>query len=161
MFNKLVALAITGVLTVSGTAILSTLSIISAPLTSSANAQAQRYKVTFWYVINNSDDGPLDNTLELHGTLMAGGTTIRYIDRASPQSKEKGHTLHIGSHTTTNRSILVNATLTDRDDATSDDRVFFLDNGYNLNLENNVGKQIWRRDFPDQATLYMYVEKVK
>jgi hypothetical protein len=41
MFDKLFALAVTGLLTASGTAVLSTLSIVSTPLTPSAQAQAQ------------------------------------------------------------------------------------------------------------------------
>lgn len=155
MFNKLLALAITGLLTVSGTAILSALSIVSAPLTPSANAQAQRYKVTFWYIINNADDGGFDNTLELHGTLMAGGETVKHIPRTSPQSRESTNILQMGSYITTNKTIRLTATLKDRDDL-----IFFLTD-YSLNLENNVGKQIARRGAPDQATLYMYVEKVK
>jgi hypothetical protein len=159
MFDKLLALAMTGLLTAFGTAILSTVSIVSTPLTPSANAQAQKYKVTFWYIINNSDDGPFDSTLELHGTLMAGGDTVKNIPRASPQSRESADILQMGSHITTNKTIRINAVLNDRDELTPDDLVFILKD-YSLNLENNVGKQIARRGAADQATLYMYIEKV-
>lgn len=160
MFDKLLALAMTGLLTASGTAIFSALSIVSTPMTPSANAQAQKYKVTFWYVINNSDDGPGDNTVELHGTLMAGGDTVKVIPRTSPQSREGAEILQMGSYLTTNTSILVNATLYDRDELTPDDLMFSLQ-GRSFDLANNVGKQIRYKVIADQATLYMYVEKVK
>jgi hypothetical protein len=45
MFNKLFALTMTGLLTTSGTAVFSALSIFSTPLTPSANAQAQPQKL--------------------------------------------------------------------------------------------------------------------
>jgi hypothetical protein len=45
MSNKLFTLAMTGLLTASGTAVLSALSIVSTPLTPSANAQVQAQKL--------------------------------------------------------------------------------------------------------------------
>jgi hypothetical protein len=45
MFDKLLAFAMTGLLTASGTAVLSVLSIFSTPLTPSANAQVQSQKL--------------------------------------------------------------------------------------------------------------------
>jgi hypothetical protein len=165
MFDKLFALAMTGLLTASGTAVLSTLSIFSAPLTPSANAQAQaqKYKVTMWYVIDNSNDGPFDNTLELYSELQVGSVRGT-IKRTSPRSRERGNTLHLGTtRTITDSSIIINASLMDRDEGTSDDQVFMLEN-YSLDLANNVGKQVsksYTGPGGEAATLHMLVEKVQ
>jgi hypothetical protein len=165
MFNKFFALAMTGLLTASGTAVFSALSIVSAPLTPSANAQAQKYKVTFRYKIDQSNDGSFDNTLEVYGNVFVGSTKVGSISRNGARSKEAGQDLEMGSYITTDPSIVVSASLLDRDEATSDDRVFQLDN-YNLtNLAARAGKpavtQSWRSGKGEGATLFMIVEKVK
>jgi hypothetical protein len=166
MFDKLFALAITGLVAASSTAVLSTLSIVSTPLTPSANAQAQaqKYKVTFRYRIDQSNDGAFDNTLEVYGNVFVGGDKVGSIGRNTPRSKEAGQDLEMGSYITTNPSIVVSASLLDRDEAGSDDRVFQLGN-YNLtNLAAKAGKpavtQSWRSGEGEGATLYMIVEKV-
>jgi hypothetical protein len=165
MFDKLFALAMTGLVTASGTAVLSTLSIVSTPLTPSANAQAQaqKYKVTMWYVIDNSNDGPFDNTLELYSELRVGGARS-VVKRTNPRSRERGNIFHLGTtRTITDRSIIINASLMDRDELTPDDQVFSLDN-YSLDLAGNVGKQVSKSYVGpggEAATLHMLVEKVQ
>jgi hypothetical protein len=139
------------------------LSIVSAPLTPSANAQAQKYKVTFRYSIDRSNDGPLDNTMEVYGDIFVGGTKAASIKRNSAKSREARQNLEMGSYTTTNPSIVVNANLLDRDEATPDDPVFVL-KGYTLNLANNVGRErtVSRNSGQGEAaTLHMFVEKAE
>jgi hypothetical protein len=165
MFDKFFALAITGLLTASSAAVLSTLSIVSTPLTPSANAQAQaqKYKVTFWYTIDQANDGAFDNVLELYGKLTVDGDQKSLIDRSRPLSREVNQDVNLTTIYTNKPSINVNATLTDVDTATGDDPVFRLD-GFNLNLAAFAGREKtiqYRSGQGEGATLHMQVDRVR
>jgi hypothetical protein len=161
MSNKFFALAMTGLLTASGTAVFSALSIVSAPLTPSANAQSQRYKVVFWYTIDQANDGPLDNVLELYGELKVDGGTKHTIGR--PVSREANQNLDLTTIYVSKPSITVNATLSDRDTASADDPVFRMDN-FILNLADFAGREKtvrYRSGQGEGATLHMQVSRVR
>jgi hypothetical protein len=90
------------------------------------------YKVTASFTIDNSEDGPLDDTLEVYGEVRIDNNIIRSIPRNAAQSRKAGQTLSMGevvvsnntNNVNTSRNITVNAFLNDRDTLPSDDKVF-------------------------------------
>ncbi|WP_310485301.1 hypothetical protein [Chamaesiphon sp. VAR_48_metabat_403] len=163
MSNKLFALAMTGLLTASGAAVFSALSIVSTPLTPSANAQAQRYKVVFWYTIDQANDGVLDNVLEVYGKLKVDGNDKYEIYRSRPLSREANQDVNLTTIYVNKPSITVNATLSDVDTASADDPVFRMD-GFTLNLAAFEGREKtvrYRSGQGEGATLHMQVNRVR
>jgi hypothetical protein len=162
MLNKILPLALTALVTISGSTVLSAALVTNPLLTPSANAQAQRYKVIFWYTIDGSDDGWLDNKVELYGDITVNGRTVRHINRGNAVSREAGQNLMMKTIFTNEPSLVVNASLVDRDAASADDPVFRMDN-LTLNLASLAGRERtvkWRSGGGEGATLHMQVVRV-
>jgi hypothetical protein len=160
MLNKILPLALTGLIAASSSTIISAALVTNPLLTPSANAQSQRYQVIFWYTIDGSNDGWGDNTVELYGDIFVNGQEIQKISRSKARSREAGQTLQMVDYFfTTDQSIVVNATLNDRDRTSGDDPVFRMDN-LRLNLASYVGRERtvrWSSGGGEGATLHMQV----
>ncbi len=161
MLNKILPLALTGLITVSSSTVISAALVTNPLLTPSANAQAQRYRVAFWYTIDGSDDGWLDNTVEVYGDITVNGRVVSQIMRDSAISREAGQNLRMAVVNTNKQSIVVSASLVDHDSTSGDDPVFRMDN-FTLNLANYVGREkiVRWRSGGSGATLHMQVERV-
>jgi hypothetical protein len=161
MLNKFLPLALTALIATSSTTVITAALVTNPLMTSSANAQAQRYRVVFWYTIDGSDDGWLDNTVELYGEITVNGRVISQVMRDGAIPREAGQTLRMANILTNKQSVVINASLVDHDSVSADDQVFRLDN-FTLNLANYVGREKtirWRSGGGEGATLHIQVER--
>jgi hypothetical protein len=101
-----------------------------SPVAKAQGIPDPRFKITAFFTIDSSGDGPLDNTLEVYGKVKINNTITRSISRSSAQSIQAGQTLRMGELIVTtgtqlsNSYIIIDAMLMDRDTLGSDDDVF-------------------------------------
>ncbi len=128
-----------------------------------AMAAPPQYKVTTFFTIDRSGDGPLDNTIEVYGEVRINGEVNRSIDRSAARSKEAGQTLDMGQKVVTGNKIDIKAFLKDRDTATPDDDVFQMQTSQ-VNLAATAGSErtfTFRSPAGDEgATLHVRVDRL-
>ncbi len=129
-------------------------------------AQQPTYRVKMWFTILNSNDGVGDNTLELYGQTRINGNIVANIDRrqADGFKREAGQTVEMGTYTTTDTNIIVDAWLNDADSGSSDDPVFRM-GGVNpsMNLPSRVGRErriTYRASGGESAMLHIRVDQL-
>jgi hypothetical protein len=128
-----------------------------------AMAAPPQYKVTTFFTIDRSGDGPFDNTIEVYGEVRINGEVNRSIDRSAARSKEAGQTLDMGQKVVTGNKIDIKAFLKDRDTATPDDDVFQMQTSQ-VNLAATAGSErtfTFRSPAGDEgATLHVRVDRL-
>jgi hypothetical protein len=160
--NRIISLALTGLITAASSAIITTVLVTNPTLTPGAVAQQTRYRLKFWYMIDQSNDGVADNTVELYGEVRVNGQVVANIPRNRAVSREAGQTLEMGSFTTNKSSVVINASLTDRDSGSGDDPVFKM-GSKSVDLTRHVGGEkwfSWKSGGGEGATLHINVEQI-
>jgi hypothetical protein len=129
-----------------------------------AMAAPPQYKVTTFFTIDRSGDGPFDNTLEVYGEVRVNGVPNgSSINRGNAKSKEAGQTLNMGEKVVTGNKVDIKAFLKDRDAATPDDDVFQMQTSQ-VNLAATAGSektfQFRSNDGAEGATLHVRVDRL-
>jgi hypothetical protein len=160
--NRILSFALTGLVTVASSAVMIAAFVASPTMTPGAVAQEARYRLRFWYAIDQSNDGVGDNTVELYGEVRVNGQVVAGIPRNRAVSREAGQTLEMGSFTTNKESVVINASLTDRDGGSADDPVFKM-GSQSLSLARLAGREkwfSWKSGGGEGATLHINVERL-
>jgi hypothetical protein len=135
-----------------------------------AMAGSPQYKVSTYFIVDRSGDGPLDNTLEVYGEVRINGVLIKSISRDNAIDRTAGQFGPIfieGSKVVTGNTATINAVLNDRDTLSSDDTVFEMSTA-TIDLEATTnGPHYGRKNFrfispsgDEGATLYVQVSKM-
>jgi hypothetical protein len=162
MLNRILPLALIGVITAASSTIMTAALVTNPTVTSSAVAQQAQYRLKFWYAIDQSNDGVGDNTVELYGEVRVNGQVVANIPRNRAVSREAGQTLEMGSFTTNKASVIINASLTDRDGGSADDPVFKM-SSKSVELAKFAGGEkwfSWKSGGGEGATLHINVERI-